>query len=228
VARLPRYGIPGQPQHIIQRGNNRNDIFHEQKDYRFYLRCMAEASENHGVRIHAYVLMTNHAHLLATPQHQVSIPKMMQSIGRKYVQYFNRSYRRTGTLWEGRYRSTVIDSEKYLLSCYRYIELNPVRAGMVGDPIDYVWSSYNCHAFGKPDKIISEHDLFRAIGGSREQCQASYRSLCTEELDLQFVKEMREATNRAWVLGDDDFKAKIAELSKRRTDPLKRGRHRHG
>ncbi len=227
MARLPRYSIPEQPQHIIQRGNNRMDIFRGDGDYRFYLRCMADASKNCDVRIHAYVLMTNHVHLLASPHRRDSISKMMQSIGRKYVQYFNQAYERTGTLWEGRYRSTVIDSEKYLLSCYRYIELNPVRAGIVNNPGDYDWSSYNFHAYGKPDGIISEHKLFWAIGATKEQCRPTYRNLCTESLDTQFIREMRESTNKAWVLGDDDFKAKVEKLSKRRAKPMKRGRPTH-
>jgi putative transposase len=144
MARLPRYTLPGQPQHVILRGNNRSIIFAADEDYRFFLDCLGDAATRHGCVIHAYVLMTNHVHLLITPEHEGSIGKALQSVGRRYVQYFNYTYQRTGTLWEGRYKATLIDSESYLLTCYRYIELNPVRADMVPHPRDYLWSSYRC------------------------------------------------------------------------------------
>ena len=127
MARLPRYAIPGQPQHVIQRGNNRQAIFASDSDYQFFRDALIEASGKYGLAIHAYVWMTNHIHLLATPTHENSIGKVFQSVGRKYVQYFNFTYKRSGTLWEGRYRATVVDSEQYLLTLMRYIELNPVR-----------------------------------------------------------------------------------------------------
>ena len=130
MARLPRYFVQGQPQHLIQRGNNRSPIFASDDDFDFYLDCLWEAAQLNGCSVHAFVLMSNHVHILATPTTALSLPKVLQSVGRRYVQYFNRAYRRTGTLWEGRYRATVIDSERYLLSCMRDIELNPVRAGM--------------------------------------------------------------------------------------------------
>ncbi|MCA1806592.1 MAG: transposase, partial [Actinobacteria bacterium] len=131
MARLPRYFVPGQPLHIIQRGNNREPIFASDDDYRFYLDCLIDAADQHGLAVHAYVLMTNHVHLLATPDTDTSVGKTLQSVGRRYVQYFNHTNQRTGTLWEGRYKATLIDSEAYLLTCMRYIELNPARAGMV-------------------------------------------------------------------------------------------------
>lgn len=143
MARLTRYVIPNQPQHIIQRGNNRQIIFASDADYQFFRDEMAEASKKHGLLIHAYVWMTNHIHLLATPLYVHSISKVFQSVGRKYVQYFNFTYKRSGTLWEGRYRATIVDSEMYLLKLMRYIELNPVRACMCEHPSDYPWSSFN-------------------------------------------------------------------------------------
>ncbi|MEZ0122918.1 MAG: transposase [Candidatus Reddybacter sp.] len=149
MARLTRYFIEGQPQHIIQRGNNREPIFAVERDYFFYLECLQEAAERQGLVIHSYVLMTNHVHLLVTPQTSQSIGKTLQSVGRRYVQYFNHSYRRTGTLWEGRYKATLIDSECYLLTCMRYIELNPLRANMVVHPNEYPWSSYRVNAEGE-------------------------------------------------------------------------------
>jgi len=149
MARLPRFVIPNQPQHIIQRGNNRQVIFASELDYQFFRDALIEASNKHGLALHAYVWMSNHIHLLATPHHENSISKVFQSVGRKYVQYFNYTYKRSGTLWEGRYRATVVDSEQYLLKLMQYIELNPVRAGMTETPANYPWSSHAYYAFGK-------------------------------------------------------------------------------
>ena len=152
MARLPRLIVPGFPHHVIQRGNNRQRIFETQADYAFFLELAQEHASQFGVAIHAYVLMPNHIHLLATPQTaQDALPKMMQAVGRRYVRHFNDSHGRTGTLWEGRYKSTLNDSERYLLTCSRYIELNPVRAGMVERPDAYQWSSFRCNADGLPD-----------------------------------------------------------------------------
>jgi len=226
MARLPRYLVPGQPQHIIQRGNNRSVIFVAEEDYRFYLECLAEAAKREGCDIHAYVLMTNHVHLLVTPHHKESIARMLQSVGRRYVQYFNQTYQRTGTLWEGRYKATLIDSEAYLLTCYRYIELNPVRAGMVAQPRDYLWSSYRCHADGEPDARLTEHALYRALGGDGVARQAAYRELLNTALDDREMQEIREATNKSWVLGGARFKTEIAALAERRIEPLPKGRPR--
>jgi putative transposase len=156
MARLPRFVIPGQPQHVIQRGNDRQAIFRVEQDYSFYLEKLQEAAEKHQCDIHAYVLMTNHVHLLITPHTETGIGKTLQSIGRYYVQYFNHCYKRTGTLWEGRYKATLIDSEGYLLTCMRYIELNPVRANnMVNHPSDYPWSSYRSNALGQEDAFVT-------------------------------------------------------------------------
>lgn len=149
MPRLLRYALPDVPQHIIQRGNNRQPVFFHADDYRFYLVCLQEAAATQGSAVHAYVLMTNHVHVLLTPRWPTSIAKVMQSLGRRYVQYINTTYHRTGTLWEGRYRASLVDAEPYLLACYRYIELNPVRAGMVQHPEEYPWSSYRWHALGQ-------------------------------------------------------------------------------
>ena len=160
MARLPRYVIPGQPQHIIQRGNNRQAIFATDADYQFFRDALVEAAGKHDLRIHAYVWMTNHIHLLATPGYEDSISKVFQSTGRRYVQYFNHTYTRSGGLWEGRYRATVVDSERYLLTLMRYIELNPVRAGMVGHPAEYPWSSHAFNAQGERSGNGVRHDFF--------------------------------------------------------------------
>ena len=177
MARLPRYFAEGQAQHIIQRGNNREPIFADDSDTHFYYECLQEAAEQQGLAIHAYVLMTNHVHILATPDMEQSIGKTLQSLGRRYVQYFNQTYGRTGTLWEGRYRATLIDSERYLLACMRYIELNPVRAGMVKHPLNYSWSSYAANARGEEDELVSPHSLYRRLGRNPQARQSAYRQL---------------------------------------------------
>ncbi|MBQ0718730.1 MAG: transposase [Gammaproteobacteria bacterium] len=226
MARLARCFVEGQPQHIIQRGNNREPIFAVERDYLFYLECLQEAAEQHGLAIHSYVLMTNHVHLLVTPQTQHSIGKTLQSLGRRYVQHFNRSYRRTGTLWEGRYKATLIDSERYLLTCMRYIELNPVRAKMVDHPNEYPWSSYRINAEGESSVLLEAHDLYCRLGRSENLRLAAYRALFAASLDKLDVDAIREATNTGWALGDGLFRDKIERLSGRRTAPKSRGRPR--
>jgi len=225
MARLPRYFADGQPLHVIQRGNNRDPVFGAEPDYLFYLDCLERAASEHALAIHAYVLMTNHVHLLATPSHEASLPKTLQSVGRRYVQYFNYTYRRTGTLWEGRYRSTVIDSEHYLLTCMRYIETNPVRAdSMAAHPADYPWSSYRANALGAQDSLLTPHELYRRLGRSVEARQSSYRQLFRTQLSEADMEAIREATNKAWALGNDRFRAKIEALAGRRAAPLPKGR----
>jgi len=224
MARLSRFYIKDQPQHIIQRGNNRELIFASQQDYEFYLACLADAAKRNKLKIHAYVLMTNHVHLLASPLEVSSIPKTMQSVGRKYVQYFNDHYNRTGTLWEGRYKATLVDSEAYLLTCMRYIELNPVRARIVRQPKNYPWSSFKFNALGEADKLITPHDLYDALGKSSNKCQAAYADLFKEKIAIETLDEIRDATNKAWPLGSDVFKHKIEKLTKRRAIPKSKGR----
>lgn len=162
MPRKPRFTLPGIPQHIIQRGNNREPCFFAEEDYRRYLDDLAEVAEKHGCRIHAYVLMTNHVHLLMTPAREHSISDTMQALGRRYVYYINKTYRRTGTLWEGRYKASLIDTEAYLLTCMRYIELNPVRATMVEHPGEYQWSSYAANAQGTTNPRITPHPVYLA------------------------------------------------------------------
>ena len=160
MARLPRLFIKGCPQHLIQRGNNRHAIFFSDEDYIVYLAKLKDFSEHYEVKVHAYVLMTNHVHLLVSTEHEGAISKMMQSIGRYYVLYINKNYQRTGTLWEGRYRSTIVDSDNYLLTVMRYIEMNPVRAGMVEHPAEYPWSSYQANGVGKVIELLTPHERY--------------------------------------------------------------------
>ena len=213
MARLPRFVIPGQPQHVIQRGNNRQNIFRTADDYHFYLEKLSEAAKKHQCDIHAYVLMTNHVHLLVTPHTMDGISKMMQMVGRYYVQYFNYCYKRTGTLWEGRYKATLIDSEHYLLTCMRYIELNPVRAqNRVKQPADYKWSSYGFNALGIEDQLVTPRQEYRRLGATDQKRQLAYRQLFRARIPEATINELRDATNKAWVLGGKRFKAKISRL----------------
>ena len=168
MARLPRLNLPGIPQHVIQRGNNQQVSFFKDKDYAVYLDKLKLYSKKYSVAVHSYVLMTNHVHLLMTPETEQGVSQMMQSLGRYYVRYINQTYERTGTLWEGRYKSTLVDSDNYFLTVSRYIELNPVRAGMVAHPAEYPWSSYQCNALGKPIELITPHFLYQGPAKNRK------------------------------------------------------------
>ena len=224
MARLPRIVLPGQPLHVIIRGNNREAIFCQDADYHYYLEKLTEASEKHGCEIHAYVLMTNHVHLLISPlQSKSGLSKCIQMLGRYYVQYFNYSYGRTGTLWEGRFKSTLVDSERYLLTCYRYIELNPVRAQMVAHPVEYPWSSYRANALGESNRLITPHNEYVRLGTNDITRQSAYRQLFAQCIPEKTLDEIRTATNKAWVLGSDVFKSQIEQKLKRAVSPRARG-----
>lgn len=176
MARLPRPDLPGYPQHVIQRGNNRDVIFCADLDYRYYLEKLTDPAAANDCRIHAYVLMTNHVHLLMTPEREGAVSRIMQSLGRRYVRYFNRAYSRTGTLWEGRYRSTVVDTEQYRLTCMRYIDLSPVRAGIVEDAASYPWKSFRANALGGEDFVVSPHAEYKRLGQSGGERAQAYRA----------------------------------------------------
>lgn len=223
MARLPRFVLVGHPQHVIIRGNNREPVFIADEDYQFFLAKLADAAKKHQCDIHAYVLMTNHIHLLVTPNKENSISKMMQMLGRYYVQYFNYTYKRSGTLWEGRYKASLIDSETYALLCYRYIELNPVRANMVNHPSEYPWSSYRANAMGQSNALVMPHTMYLSLGQDEEARQARYRDLFAAQIDEINLQQMREATNKAWVLGSEYFKQKIAAQLNRRSEQSARG-----
>ena len=207
MARKPRLYLEGCAQHIIQRGNNRSACFGSDEDYKAYLHYLKEAAVKYSVEVHAFVLMTNHVHLLVTPANEKATGLMMQSIGRRYVQYFNHTYGRTGTLWEGRYKSTLVDSETYLLTLYRYIELNPVRACMVGHAAEYPWSSYQHNALGKEIKLISGHSKYMELGEDPESRQKNYRTLFCGHMKEEDIKAIRTASEKAWILGSEKFYA---------------------
>ena len=221
MPRQPRYVLPGQPQHVTQRGNNRSAIFFADTDKSCYLKYLKEACGKYRCDIHAYVLMSNHIHLLMTPHNMNSISKVLQSVGTRYVQYINCRYERTGTLWEGRYKATLIDSDLYLLACYRYIELNPVRAKLVSHPDDYRWSSYRWHAQGMPDSLVRDHSIFLGLGNGEEERKRNYLGLFASELDEVTLEAIRHATNKGWALGTEEFKTKMEALLQRRVRPLR-------
>ena len=223
MARLGRYFIPDQPLHVIQRGNDRKPVFFDDGDFGQYREWLIAGAETNRLAVHAYVLMTNHVHLLVTPGTADSLPRTMQTLGRRYVRYINTRRRRTGTLWKGRYRAAPIDSEEYFIACCRYIELNPVRAHMVEHPRQYRWSSYRAHAEGKDDALAAFHPVLRRLGRSLEAREQTYRDLIKEKLDPGFAEALRAATNGGWALGDERFRKKIAEAARRRAAPLPKG-----
>lgn len=223
MPRKPRIIVAGHPHHVIIRGVNREPIFYREFDYRKYLEILLSVSQANDCSIHAYVLMTNHVHLLITPTRSISIGKAIQSLGCRYVYYFNSGYRRTGTLWEGRYKSLLVESETYLLACQRYIEMNPVRAGMVSQPGRYPWSSYRHNAIGEFNPLITKHALYQELASDASARQSAYRSLFDAPYDAAEISQIRNLTNREWVLGSDRFKKQIQKKLNRRIEPLPRG-----
>ena len=228
MARMPRIIVPGQALHIIQRGNNRQVTFFSDEDYLKYLETLGQLAQQYGCFIHAYVLMCNHIHLLVTPSHADSVPLMMQGIGRTYVRYVNRKYSRSGTLWEGRYKSALIDSERYLLTCSRYIELNPVRAGMVTGPGRYRWSSYRTNALGRADRCVTPHALYRCLGPNTVARSQAYRALFNAEVSEEALELIRENTRQCTIVGDNRFQEKIKNMLERRVMKHRYGGDRKG
>jgi putative transposase len=224
MPRRSRLSLPGIPRHIIQRGNNRSACFFAEDDYRFYLDRLAELSKKFGALVHAYVLMNNHVHLLLTPERADSAALTMKHLGQRYVHYINRTYKRSGTLWEGRFRSCLAQAEDYVLACYRYIELNPVRAERVRHPREYRWSSYRANAEGKVDELVSPHEEYRRLGRDPRERREAYRAPFKVHLDGALVERIREATNGNYALGNQRFQAEIERALGRRATRGKAGR----
>lgn len=224
MPRKPRMYLPGVPCHIIQRGNNREATFFSEQDYQFYLECLSDAVRKYHVEVHAYVLMTNHVHLLMTPLTKDSISLVMQSLGRRYVQYVNLEYRRTGTLWESRHKASVIDAENYLLSCSRYIEMNPVNANMVKHPAEYRWSSYMHNVHGETNNLVIPHEVYRRLGLSDETRRQAYASLFETILSAADVQMIRNAARFSMPTGDSRFKQQIERMLNRKVGYAHRGR----
>ncbi|WP_338847327.1 transposase [Massilia sp. W12] len=223
MARLPRFVLPGVPQHVILRGNNRSPIFAAPDDYRFFLEKLKAACEKHGCALHAYVLMTNHVHFLLSPGNSSAFSKAMQMLGRYYVQYFNFRHKRTGTLFEGRYRATMIDTEQYFLICMRYIEMNPVRANMVANPGEYPWSSYACNALGSANDLLTPHDEYLRLGKTVNKRLSAYQELFDSHLSEANLTAIREAGNKGWPIGSEQFKQMIQSNLGLRAMPSPRG-----
>lgn len=224
MARLPRLVVPHQVHHVIQRAIDHLVIFRDDEDYAAFLGWLREAARQFKVAVHAYVLMPSHLHLLLTPQDQTGLGRMMQWIGRYYVPYFNAKYHRTGTLWQGRYRATIIESEPYLLPCSRYIELNPVLDDVVSAPADYPWSSCAHHVGVKPDPVITDHPIYWALGNTPFDREAAYQRLMEQRPDAEEIRVMTDAVLKGWPLGSDKFKSSLEKQASRRVTPAKRGR----
>ncbi len=226
MARLPRYTIINQPQHIIQQSRDRQKIFTQEQDYQYFHDCLEAAAYNYNLHIHAYALLPDHVQVLASPGNVDSISRTIQSIGRNYVQYFNEAYDSEGTLWDGRYRATVLDDKPYLLTCSRYIETAAVRLGIVGKPRDYRWSSYAHNARAQDDPMISPHREYQRLGATPAERAREYRALFKQRLSDETVDTITDAVLKGWALGDAKFAARIEKLSGRRATPLPKGRPR--
>lgn len=224
MARLPRLSLPGYPHHVIQRGNNRQAIFSSAADYQTLLDLIEENTKKFGVALHAYVLMSNHFHLLVTPESADSLPRMMQAVGRRYVRHFNDRQGRTGTLWEGRYRSTLIQTESYLLACMAYIDLNPVRAALVAQARDYPWSSHGHYAGLRSDRLVTPHPLFWTLGNTPFAREAAYAEMVHAGVPAGQQTALTQSALSGWALGDPDFVADLQKRTERRVSKTRVGR----
>jgi len=227
MPRKPRFFLPDVPTHVVQRGNNREPIFLDDSDYESYLEWLAMGATKYDCKVYAYVLMTNHVHLLVSSSQKEGISRLMQYIGRFYVPYFNHTYGRSGTLWEGRFKSSLVQEESYLLSCMRYIELNPVRASMIDNAKDYHWSSYMHNAYGKKNSLITHHQVYESLGKDDKERRKSYRNLFKHHHNDD-INMIRAAWQTGTPLGNDRFKDKIEKTLKQKVGYATRGRPKKG
>ncbi|CAM2150048.1 transposase [Pararobbsia alpina] len=226
MARLARLYVPDQPQHVILRGLDNQSAFVDAEDYALFLDCLRAASRDHSLAVHAYSLMPSAVHLLVTPREETSLPKAMQAVGRRYVAHFNRRYGRRGTLWEGRYRATVLESERYFLLCSRLVELRPVRAQIVADPVDYKWTSFAHHTGVILDALITDHAQYWSLGNTPFERQRRYKEMIDQPLDERDIDLLEQATLKGWVIGSEAWLDWCARQANRRVSPLPRGRPR--
>ena len=224
MARLPRLVLPNHPHHIIQEGNDRQLIFREDEDYQRFLVWLKESAREFKVAVHAFVLMPNHLHLLASPSTEEGLARMMQRVGRYYVPWFNQKYQRLGGLFRGRFKTSLIDSDRYFMMCSRYIEFNPVRSGIVSDPTDYPWSSYAHHAGVRQESLIIDHAIYWGLGNTPFQREAAYIELARQPLSAAELDTINQAVLKGWPLGSDAFKIQLQLKAKRQVLPAKRGR----
>lgn len=228
MPRKARMYLPGIPAHVVQRGHNRDACFFGDEDFSYYLQVLGEGLRRYGAALHAYCLMTNHVHLLLTPQSTDSISRLMQHVGRQYVQYINKKYGRSGTLWEGRHKGSLIDAENYLLRCYRYIELNPVTGCIVQQPVEYPWSSFHYNAMGQPNTLITPHPVFEALSADPMERRAIYRALFQSSLSQQERQDISESLAANHVLGGLHFKFQVEAFLERPIGHRCRGRPKRG
>ncbi len=228
MPRKARVYLPDMPYHVVQRGNNREACFYCEDDYQLYLELLKEYSVRYGVSVHAYVLMTNHYHLLLTPRESDSISRLMQALGSRYGFFMNKAHKRSGTVWEGRHKSSVVHEQAYLLKCYRYIELNPVRAAMVSSPEEYRWSSYGVNAWGDNSDTVVPHDEYLNLGNDKQARCFAYRELFRSQIDNNDLQTIRRAAHYSYPLGDSRFVEQIERLSGKGAGYPKRGRPRKG
>ena len=226
MARLPRLTLPGLPHHIIQRGNNHAPIFMDAADYETMRRLLTEQAREARVAVHAYVLMDNHFHLIATPQDEAGLARMMQGVGRRYVRYFNQRHGRSGTLWEGRYRCAVLQGEAWLLTCMAYLDLNPVRAGRVEQPQDWAWSSHGHYIGAATDKMVSPHSLAWTLGNTPFAREQAYARRVEEGVSHAQQQALVDSALHGWALGDEAFLAALQKQTPRRLSRGKPGRPR--
>ena len=224
MPRRPRIDLPGNPQHIIQRGVDRQPVFFSDDDCSFFLDLLNAYTQKRSILLHAYCLMTNHIHLVLTAPSARELGGLMQDMGRRYVQYVNRTYKRSGGLWQGRYKSSYIQTERCLLACQRYVELNPVRAEMVRQPADYRWSSFHANALGEPNPLITPHQEYLNLGVSEEKRLQIYRELFATQGDDPDWKLIRAATQQGVVVGDSRFVEAIEKRLGHAVQPKPRGR----
>ena len=204
--------VPGLSHHVRHRGNNRCDVFLDADDRETFLSILRHSADRHNVAIHGYVLMTTHYHAQVSAADADGLPRMMQSVGRRYVRYFNDRHRRTGTLWEGRYRASLIMDEAYWLNCLRYIEANPVRAGMAADPADYAWSSYQSNALGRHDELLTPHNLYLQLGETASERARTWALMCGNPLSEKDLAHIRTTIQRGAVIRAEEKIATTVRL----------------
>ena len=224
MARQPRLILPHEPHLIVQRGNDNQLIFRDDEDHRRFLEWLRESAKFYRVAIHAYVLMPNHLHVLATPSDEDGLAAMMQKVGRLYVPWFNNKYGRSGTLFQGRFRTSVIDPDAYFLACIRYIELNPLRSQLAFEPLDYPWSSYAHHAGVRPDPLITDHAKYWELGNTPFQREAAFIELAQQGMSGQELDTINAAVLKGAPLGSHEFKVALEHKTRRQILPAKRGR----
>lgn len=224
MARLPRLVVAGHLHHVVARGNNEQSVFIDDTDYQHFLQCLRDAARQYRVAIHGYLLLPDRIQLLATPADDAGLGKMMQAIGRRYVPYFNVRHRRSGSLWEGRYRTTVVEADAYCIECLRLLDFLPLKAGLAVDMVAYPWSSHAHYVGLRKQAWLTDHATYWKLGNTPFDRELAYQAFCTQPPERKLVDAIELATHRGWVLGSDAFKGILAKLTDRRLQPARRGR----